>query len=186
VLALVPPHAPGWLRDGRFLDTPRLRPPTGATRTELGAGNVLLTASLAASFDAPFDESLNTVGGEDSVFFRAAHLHGRKLVWADRAIVYEHVPPERLTLHWVLRRAAREGAIVVLRNQLLEERKRAVLALRSLALVAAGVTLAIGGAVTGRSVASVAGLRRAADGAGRLLAFTGRIPQHYPSGHGVG
>ena len=179
VLALLPAASPRWLRRGRFLDTPRARPATGSVLSELGAGNVLITAALAWSSGLLFNEQLNVVGGEDSVYFRAAHLQGMKLVWADDATVHEHVPNERVALRWVLRRARREGAIVVRRNQILKEQAPLVLAARSVGFIALGGAAAIVGGVTGRSVVAVSGMRRAADGLGRLFAFAGRVPEHY-------
>ena len=48
-------------------------------------------------------------GGEDTEFFAYLGSRGAVMVWCDEAIATEKVPPERLTLRWLLRRNYRVG-----------------------------------------------------------------------------
>jgi succinoglycan biosynthesis protein ExoM len=52
-----------------------------------------------------FDERLRYSGGSDTVFFRDAHQAGIKSGWCPRAVVYEMIPPERLSYGYQYGRA---------------------------------------------------------------------------------
>lgn len=94
---------PGWLMKCAIQD--RLRFPSGKviawgdTRT----GNVLFRRSMLEKVKQ-FDSRFARTGSEDTFFFYQATLKGGKLVWCDEAIVLEHVPTERMSRQWVLRR----------------------------------------------------------------------------------
>ena len=84
----------------------RPRYPTG-TRMAWGdcrTGNVLFRRELHPRVGG-FGERFAHSGGEDCDFFWCALELGARLVWCDEAIVREHVPAERMTSGWVLRRA---------------------------------------------------------------------------------
>ena len=94
---------PCWLKDYPIQDCFRF--PTGKmlgwgdTRT----GNVLLRRSLLEKVNK-FDNRFAKTGSEDTFFFYQAETQGAKYVWCDEAIVQEHVPLERMSRKWVLRR----------------------------------------------------------------------------------
>lgn len=57
-----------------------------------------------------FDEALQFTGGSDTRFFRAAREEGVEIGWAPDAIVYETVPPARLTLPYQFSRGRDQSA----------------------------------------------------------------------------
>jgi succinoglycan biosynthesis protein ExoM len=71
---------------------------------EARTGNVLLRRSLVKRVGL-FDPSFGPTGGEDTAFFAMAWRAGAKLVWADRAIVFETTGPERMSRRWLCRRS---------------------------------------------------------------------------------
>ncbi|QLC22455.1 glycosyltransferase [Parasphingopyxis sp. CP4] len=83
---------------------------SGKVRMIEATGNVLISLDALKSVGFPkFDPKFGLTGGEDKEFFtRLRHL-GLTFAWADNAIAHEHVPPERTTLGWVMRRAFRTG-----------------------------------------------------------------------------
>lgn len=113
VFGSVVPHfeasPPAWSGNGTMFTKPRY--PTGhvvsweATYT----ANVLLSRRLLRLAGGGFDERFAASGGEDTQLFWRAERAGAKLVWCDEAIVYEHLPPARLRLAWLLRRAFKGG-----------------------------------------------------------------------------
>jgi succinoglycan biosynthesis protein ExoM len=56
-----------------------------------------------------FDEGLLLTGGEDTKFFSDARKKGARVTWAERALVYESMPAERLTFRYQLIRAAMQS-----------------------------------------------------------------------------
>lgn len=63
---------------------------------------------------APFDKDFALSGGEDLVFFRNLATHGYRMIWAADAIVHEIVPPDRMTVAWLLQRQVRRGNLNVI------------------------------------------------------------------------
>jgi glycosyltransferase involved in cell wall biosynthesis len=56
-----------------------------------------------------FDETLLLTGGEDTKFFAEARQRGARVAWAADAMVYESMPPQRLTLRYQMKRAAMQS-----------------------------------------------------------------------------
>lgn len=107
VIAMLPASAPAWAQSQPCFQRPRL--PTG-TLVESGAmGNVLMRSKAISGRVEPFDIAFARTGGEDTRLFKQLHEAGVRMAWCDEAQVYESVPPERLTLSWVLARAFRGG-----------------------------------------------------------------------------
>ena len=75
-------------------------------------GNYLVRRGSPQVARVTFDERLNRVGGEDTVYFNQLAADGARLVWCAEAIVWEPVPAERLRLGYVLSRAFRGGQMV--------------------------------------------------------------------------
>ncbi len=74
-----------------------------------GCGNSLLRRATALPGPAPFDPACDETGGEDDQLFAALVARGGKLAWAAQALAFEHVPAERATLAYALRRAFAYG-----------------------------------------------------------------------------
>lgn len=98
---------PQWAVKGPFFQLPRF--PTGTSRDLAYTNNVLVTGDVFRDLPGGFDERLRFTGGSDTHFFRRASLSGHRIVWCDGAIVYDHIPDDRLTVRWVMQRAYRYG-----------------------------------------------------------------------------
>jgi succinoglycan biosynthesis protein ExoM len=71
-----------------------------------GAGNLFIARSALDGIAKPyFDSEFALSGGEDLDFFVRLSRAGKAFAWADEAIAYGDIEPERLTLRWILRRA---------------------------------------------------------------------------------
>lgn len=96
-----------WIAEGRFFDRRRLA--TGTGLTVAATNNLLLDLHVVRRLGLRFDLAFGISGGGDTLFTRTLHRRGEQLVWCDEAIVFDVVPPSRLTRGWVLRRALRSG-----------------------------------------------------------------------------
>lgn len=106
VVGIPPESAARWIVEGRFFERPAL--PSG-TRVRMGAaGNALMRASVVRGKIA-FNPYFGLSGSEDTDFFHRLWRSGAVMVWCQEALLTEHVPPERLTLHWLLLRGFRGG-----------------------------------------------------------------------------
>jgi succinoglycan biosynthesis protein ExoM len=105
----VPPTAPGWIRRGRFYDF--AHQPEGALvpLNCMRFGNVLLRADRLRAEVGPFDPRFGLMAGEDvDLLVRLAHK-GAKVVWSEKAPVFEPVEPKRLSLQYLALRALSGG-----------------------------------------------------------------------------
>ncbi len=102
-----PPEAPAWAKESRFFDPKRYA--TGAQLDHAYTNNVLLSARIFQEQQPIFDERFGLTGGGDLHAFTRLSRAGCRIVWADEAIVHDHLPMSRLTRRWVLRRAYRNG-----------------------------------------------------------------------------
>jgi glycosyltransferase involved in cell wall biosynthesis len=97
-------HTPRWLIEGGFFERPRF--PTGTilfawqTRT----GNALVRRRPLMALAGPFDERYDLTGGEDTDLFARLIRCDCRFIAVDSAVVYEHLPPSRTTLRWLLQR----------------------------------------------------------------------------------
>ncbi|MGE3139695.1 MAG: glycosyltransferase family 2 protein [Thermoleophilia bacterium] len=183
VLPVFPTPPPEWVTRGRFFDRRRHR--TGEEIHYARTSNVLIARDVYAAHPKPFPESFANNGGDDTYFFMRANLEGRRIVWADDAIVSEEVPASRVDTRWLMRREYRRGNTLSLCLRVLEDSPR-----RRVKRAAAGVVNILLGAVSvplgllrGRH-AAVAGLQRVWFGAGLLSGLTGHVYQEYTTIHG--
>ena len=82
---------------------------SGISPRAYGIGNALLVRDSLLSGAAPFALEANEKGGEDDILFAAAAAAGRRFAWAADAAVIEHIPPERSSLGYALKRAFAYG-----------------------------------------------------------------------------
>ncbi len=111
-LGPVRPHfdltPPKWIIQGRFCERPE--PATGKIMDweESRTGNLLFRRSLLAGLLQPFDPQFGN-GGEDKDFFMRMTQQGHVFRWCNEGVVYEAVPPSRLTRSYMLKRALLRG-----------------------------------------------------------------------------
>lgn len=105
----VPESAPAWIRRGQFYDFPHQ--PEGAVvpLNCMRFGNVLLRGDRVRAEPEPFDPRHGLMAGEDvDLLTRLAHK-GARIVWTEKAAVFEPIEPKRLSLRWLLMRALSGG-----------------------------------------------------------------------------
>ncbi len=105
VVGPVIPDSTDWLVKEGFLGLPH--PRDGETLDDGYSGNCLLR--MASIGDLLFATKLNFAGGEDQVFFRTMVRDGAKIVFAERAVAWEHVGPERARPMYVVALEFRKG-----------------------------------------------------------------------------
>ena len=111
VLPCYDSSAPLWLKKSGLCDRKRFKTGTVLKNPALmRTGNVLLRRDIFSQ-TLLFNERFGLSGGEDSDFFKEALCQGYSFVWCDEAPVYEHVPPERCTGSYHLKRALLRGAV---------------------------------------------------------------------------
>ncbi len=82
---------------------------TGYTDESYGCGNCLLDLSLLPKARPLFDSVTNETGGEDDLLFKRVRVDKGRFAWCAEAPAYEHVPLERATLKYTLKRAMAYG-----------------------------------------------------------------------------
>lgn len=117
-----PRNAPVWAVDSGVYE--RRRWATGTSLERAATGNVLVSAQVFDLVSPWFDESLGSIGGEDTEFFERVARTGLRIVWADGAEAWEEVTLERLRLGWVLRRWFRIGSGMALQMDRASPRSR--------------------------------------------------------------
>lgn len=100
--------APRWMRAGSLHDVEPELGRDGQVRTGY-AGNVLMAPDAPSLLERRFDPALGRSGGEDTAFFAGAKADGAVLVTAPEAVAFEHVPPERTRIGWLVQRRFRMG-----------------------------------------------------------------------------
>ena len=162
---------PRWITEGGFFAAARRR--SGAVLQSAYTNNALVRASALLALEMLFDPRMVPMGEDTELFERLAR-RGHRIVWADDAVVYDDVPPERATLRWLLRRSFRSGRARTRIGRLHAARERAG------SVVAHSARCLVRGAL--RSMAArrestgqrATGLVLAAYGAGRLAELAGR------------
>ncbi|MDP3495519.1 MAG: glycosyltransferase family 2 protein [Hyphomonadaceae bacterium] len=137
VMAIYAPDAPRWMPVADMHSTP---PPI--RNGEIVGGytcNVLMRRDVVGALR--FDPAYGRSGGEDTTFFAQLQRAGVVMVYTEKAVVDEPIPPSRSTLEWLKIRAFRAGqtwGLLELRNG----KPKAVLVGMSLAKMAFCVVMA--------------------------------------------
>jgi succinoglycan biosynthesis protein ExoM len=105
----VPTNAPAWIRQGRFYDFPHQPEGADVPLNCMRFGNVLLRASPLRAEAGPFDPRYGLMAGEDTDLLMRLSRKGAKIVWTERAAVFEPVEPSRLSLRYLALRAVSGG-----------------------------------------------------------------------------
>lgn len=100
---------PDWVVNGRFFE--RKARPTGTERPWAFTNNIVFDAHLLDRIDPWFDDGFLRLS-EDRHFFQRLARSGARIVWAADAGVIEHVPPNRPTAGWLIRRMRTVGRCV--------------------------------------------------------------------------
>ena len=93
--------------------------PTGYIEESYGCGNSLIALDLIPPQRPMFDTAMNETGGEDDLLFGRVRRAKGRFAWCAEAPVAEHVPANRATLHYTLRRAMAygQGPVTLARKQ---------------------------------------------------------------------
>jgi len=142
VLARFEITPPAWAVAGKFYESARW--PTGSSQRIFYTGNLLIESAVFSQFPKPFKESMALTGGTDSLFAMRVAETGVTAVWADDAIVYEHIPATRATKRWYFMRRYRLGNTSVQCDRFLPKKHYQVRAiLRAIFLVWLGVAVVV-------------------------------------------
>jgi len=175
---------PDWILEGGFFEKRRYR--TGQPMKYLDTANALVRRRLLEGPGKPFDERLAFSGGEDTHFFLRAHRDGRKMVWADGAVVRESIPESRANAGWVFRRAYRLGASLSFSETDLDP-SASVFALRAakaLARISRGLLLVPASPLLGGRHVLARAVHEVCRGAGMLAGLAGFTHEEYRKTHG--
>jgi GT2 family glycosyltransferase len=176
---------PAWIVAGDFFHH---RCKATNQRVEGYTGNVMMRTAAIAASGVQFDETLNTIGGEDVVFFRALHARGFEVRCTPGGLAYESIPRHRTSLKWMMRRWLRAGATSarLMGGANVGWRSRFATAGRGLGRIFAGSLLVVFTAVTRgrRDFAAVArSIATICRGVGMLIAAFGLSYQEYGPGY---
>lgn len=82
---------------------------TGDICSTCATSNVFLKTEILKNTKIQFDETFKKMSGEDIDFFEKLTKAGYKIHWVKEAPVYEHVPTNRCTLKYILKRNFNNG-----------------------------------------------------------------------------
>jgi glycosyltransferase involved in cell wall biosynthesis len=125
-----------------------------------------------------FDIALRYSGGSDTALYHKAKGLGASTSWCPDAIVYETIPPERMSLGYQYRRARDQAATSFWRKGADERRSAAVnIATAGGKIIFGGLLVLISPLTAGRTL--VDGVRLVGYGLGYYGAMAGRRSRHY-------
>jgi glycosyltransferase involved in cell wall biosynthesis len=90
------------------------------------SNNVMISMASVREKKLRFDNRMRFTGGSDYLFFRQAVDRGTVVRWAQRALVYEEIPLNRMTWPWVLKRHYRIGNTFSVSERIIGDRSRLV------------------------------------------------------------
>lgn len=176
---------PQWIVAGDFFHK---RCPATDEPVDGYTSNVMMRTAAIAASGVLFDEALNSIGGEDVVFFRALRARGIHIKCTPGAVVYESIPRSRASLKWMMRRWLRSGATStrLIGGADVAWRNRFANLARGLGRIAAGSLLVVVTAATRgrRDFAAVArSISTVCRGVGMIIAAFGISYQEYGQGY---
>lgn len=122
---------PDWIARGGFFGAPRRSVDLDMPKLEdlqaldrAATNNVLVRASAVRRLGLCFDTAFAFSGGSDSLFFRTLHKNGSRIIFAEQAVVYDHIPASRAKLGYMLRDRFRVANNNVLIDSLIDGRSR--------------------------------------------------------------
>jgi len=105
----VPASAPAWIRRGRFYDFAHQAEGAEVPYPCMRFGNVLLRGDALRAEPGPFDPRHELMAGEDTDLLVRLARKGSKIIWSEKAPVFEPIEPVRLSFRWLLLRALSGG-----------------------------------------------------------------------------
>lgn len=196
VVSELEPGATAYVGAGGFFERAHHRGrPTGSRLERAATNNLLVDLDVVRRRGVRFDEDFGRSGGEDTVFTGTLTRGGAAAVWCAEAVVTDHVPAERLTRDYLLRRTQGLAQTTVLAELRLRgsafdrTRLRLRVAAREAARLVLGWLTLVLGRLTGSLDRRTRGERSRARATGALLAVAGRRPHLYgdsPAGSGTG
>jgi succinoglycan biosynthesis protein ExoM len=105
----VPSDAPIWIRRGRFYDFAHQSEGADVPLNCMRFGNVVLRADRLRGETGPFDPRYGLTAGEDADLLVRLKHKGAKVVWSEKAAVFEPIEPKRLSLKYLALRALGGG-----------------------------------------------------------------------------
>lgn len=178
VRGLLPDDSPRWAEHSDvYTSVGRHR--TGDRLPKAYTNNTIVSRQVLDTVTPAFHPAFRFTGSSDLHFFLRVAKAGFAIVWDDEAVVTETVPPSRVTIRWLLRRAFRSGAGDTISRTLIRPglRTTALCTGLGLARIANGVVLQIPGLV--RPAARIKGLRRVASGVGSIAGLFGINHEEY-------
>lgn len=156
VQPVYPEEAPGWLKEWAVHGTPITE---DADQEKPGATcNCLIDMGAVRKEGLGFDPKMSLTGAEDTLFFTQLLDRGYRLVQAKDAQVYEHIPADRATEKWLMRRWYRTG----LTDALIAGRNMRPAAARLRGGVHGAIRLLAGGVLAGGATFLTLGMHRRA------------------------
>lgn len=148
VVTILPEDVPKWIRRGQFFQ--RRTEVSGAKLKAAATNNVLLTRKAWVDSGCPrFDHSFSIGGGSDFDFFWGIQKAGASILYCAEAVVYEDVPPSRLSWKWIRRRYTRNG-IAILRSHRKHSEPLAPFLMIRFAALTLGILRLLADVITGR------------------------------------
>jgi succinoglycan biosynthesis protein ExoM len=168
---------PAWVIRGGFFNRPRFE--TGTLLPSARTGN-LLVSTRCLSGRLPFDAEFSESGGEDTLFTTQLASEGKKIAWADDAIVKESVPRNRAKAAYLLSRAYAGGSNWARIEYMLRPQAvtKAIRVLKGVIHVLCGGLALLASVVSGQH-AVVRSATRVWHGAGTIAGALGRRPRRY-------
>lgn len=119
---IFPEDAPGWVRQARLYH--RATFASGAELNYASTSNAMLRLDSIAGNLEPFNPAFRFSGGSDTYLFLTLSASGKRIVWEPNALVYEFVPPSRISMRWLAARSYRHGITLARCDRLVFGRSR--------------------------------------------------------------